>query len=640
MSGVYGWLGSQEAPPAQILDRMQDVATRFDHARTSRSGGENFGLGAAGLGATCLLCEHRGVHFALVGHVLWDGEARSAPDQRLAHQFIDACQSSPEAALRRLGGDFVLALIEPNRGRALVAIDRTGVRNLVLQFRHDTLIFGPSSDVVNAHPSSKATIDPQSLYNYVYFHMVPGPRTVYREHERLLPGTYALFEGGRLSVKSYWEMRFEENRSASMPVLKEEFVRSLKRGVADYASGTSCGSFLSGGTDSSTVSGLLGRTNNAPAKTYSIGFEAQGYDEMEYARLAARHFQTEHHEYYVTPEDVLRTAPLVAQIYDQPFGNASAVPAYHCATLAARDGVKRMLAGDGGDELYGGNARYAKQYKFSWYDRLPAFVRRSIVEPLARAYPAEKGPTLLRKACSYVAQASVPLPSRYDAYNLLERLGPEVVFTADFLSTVDREVPHRLVADIYRGAHAGHWLNRLLAVDLKFTLADNDLPKVTRMCELAQVDVAFPLLHDSVVEFSAVLAPKMKLRGTRLRYFFKEALRGFLPDEIIEKQKHGFGLPVGPWLASHAPLRDFAGTTLESLKQRGIFRREFIDELLSTYLPRHPGYYGTLVWVLMMLELWFQKHTGGQAGHSAGKALVHGQSHEHGSAPHAVDRAG
>jgi asparagine synthase (glutamine-hydrolysing) len=263
-------------------------------------------------------------------------------------------------------------------------------------------------------------------------------------------------------------------------------------------------------------------------------------------------------------------------------------------------------------------------------------VRRALIEPLARACPTGMGPRLLRKACSYVAQASVPLPARYDAYNLLERLGPEEVFTADFLSTVDREIPHRLIANTYHDAHAGHWLNRLLAVDLKFTLADNDLPKVTRMCELAQVDVAFPLLHDSVVDFSASLAPNMKLRGTRLRYFFKEALRGFLPDAIIEKEKHGFGLPVGPWLASHAPLREFAAATLESLKRRGIIRREFIDELLTIYLPQHPGYYGTLVWVLMMLELWFQEHT---AGHSESDAPVHGQRHDDRSAPAALDRA-
>jgi asparagine synthase (glutamine-hydrolysing) len=128
------------------------------------------------------------------------------------------------------------------------------------------------------------------------------------------------------------------------------------------------------------------------------------------------------------------------------------------------------------------------------------------------------------------------------------------------------------------------------------------------MCELAGVDVAFPMLHESVVDFSAMLAPVMKLKGTKLRYFFKEALRDFLPNEIITKEKHGFGLPVGAWLQSHPPLRELAGDSLQRLKQRNIVRPEFIDNLFSEQMQRHAGYYGTMIWILMMLELWFEKH--------------------------------
>ena len=148
----------------------------------------------------------------------------------------------------------------------------------------------------------------------------------------------------------------------------------------------------------------------------------------------------------------------------------------------------------------------------------------------------------------------------------------------------------------------------MLALDLKYTLADNDLPKVTRSCELAGVDVQYPMLDDAVVAFSARLAPGLKLKGTRLRYFFKEALRGFLPDEIIVKEKHGFGLPFGPWLASHAPLRQIALDSVADLKQRHIVRADFIDDLTSMHVRSHAGYYGTMVWVLMMLEQWFSQH--------------------------------
>jgi asparagine synthase (glutamine-hydrolysing) len=163
------------------------------------------------------------------------------------------------------------------------------------------------------------------------------------------------------------------------------------------------------------------------------------------------------------------------------------------------------------------------------------------------------------------------------------------------------------IAQTYKAAHAQSLINRMLALDLKYTLADNDLPKVTRSCELAGLDVRFPMLDDAVVAFSASLAPELKLKGTRLRYFFKQALRGFLPDEIITKKKHGFGLPFGLWLQTHRPLQEMALDSLADLKKRHIIRPEFIDELTSTHVERHAGYYGTMVWVLMMLEQWLRQ---------------------------------
>ena len=148
----------------------------------------------------------------------------------------------------------------------------------------------------------------------------------------------------------------------------------------------------------------------------------------------------------------------------------------------------------------------------------------------------------------------------------------------------------------------------MLALDFKLTLSDNDLPKVSRMCELAQINIAYPMLDDGVLDFSLRLAPGLKLKGTKLRYFFKEALRGFLPDAILTKSKHGFGLPFGPWLRDHAPLQHIAYGSLEQLGDRGIIRKEFTRELIDVVRSGHAGYYGTMVWVLMMLELWLSHH--------------------------------
>jgi asparagine synthase (glutamine-hydrolysing) len=199
------------------------------------------------------------------------------------------------------------------------------------------------------------------------------------------------------------------------------------------------------------------------------------------------------------------------------------------------------------------------------------------------------------------------MPERYESYNLLERLGLATVFTPDFLHSVDPLVPHGHMRSLWQSTPDDALINRMLALDFHLTLADNDLPKVTRMCELAGIDVAFPMLHDPVIDVSMGLPADYKLRGTTLRWFFKESLKDFLPAKIITKAKHGFGLPVGAWLQSHAPLRELASDALAGLRGRHIVRPDFLDRLVNHHLDEHPGYYGVMVWILMVLELWFRR---------------------------------
>ncbi|MEK6735297.1 MAG: asparagine synthase-related protein, partial [Pseudomonadota bacterium] len=172
---------------------------------------------------------------------------------------------------------------------------------------------------------------------------------------------------------------------------------------------------------------------------------------------------------------------------------------------------------------------------------------------------------------------------------------------------INSEQPHALLNETYQQIHASSLINRMLGFDWKFTLTDNDLPKVVKACELAQMDVAFPFLNNEMVAFSAQLNPELKLKGTKLRYFFKEALRGFLPDEILVKQKHGFGLPFGVWLQEHKPLHELAADSLSDLKLRKIIHSDFIDRLLGQHVNEHASYHGTMVWILMMLEHWYKR---------------------------------
>ena len=532
--------------------------------------------------------------------------SRLAERNGIAKALAEGYARKGIAILAALSGSFALAILNSRSDATILAIDRMGTRPLAYCVIGEKLVFGSTLDAIGAIDEIGTQVDPQGIYDYVHFHMVPAPDSIYAGMQRLLPGEYLTFRDGRARTGRYWKMHFVEDERRPFAELKTGFLKVMRDSVREAAAGGSAGAFLSGGTDSSTVAGLLGEVTGAPARTYSIGFDAAGYDEMEYARIAARHFSTNHHEYYVTPDDVVAAIPQIAAVHDQPFGNSSAVPTFYCAKLARDDGIQTLLGGDGGDELFAGNTRYAKQYVYSLYSELPATLRKSLIEPMAFLLPPV---SIIGKAQRYMRNASEPMPARYDNYNLLERLGATNVFTAEFLATVDPKRPQALMAQTYQQAHADTLINRMLAFDLKYTLADNDLPKVSRSCELAGVGVRYPMLDDTVVAFSANLAPALKLKGFRLRYFFKEALRGFLPNEIITKTKHGFGLPFGLWLQTHPPLHAIAMDSLADLKKRRVVRTEFIDDLTSRHVQSHTVYYGTMVWVLMMLEQWFTQHS-------------------------------
>jgi asparagine synthase (glutamine-hydrolysing) len=509
----------------------------------------------------------------------------------------------PREFLAGVAGSFAVGLTGPN-GRTVLAVDRFATQTLCYRQVQGQLRFAARADEL-ADPSP--ALDSQAIYDYLLLHAVASPRTIFKEVHRLPPAHCAVWEDGRLTVQPYWVARFDDLDAAPLPQLKTQFRELLRHAVRQQLGAGIPACFLSGGTDSSTVAGTIAEVTGQAPYTYSIGFDAAGYDEVEYARIAARHFGTTHHEYYITPDDLVAGIPQVAAHYDQPFGNSSALPAYYCERLARQDGVTKLLAGDGGDELFGGNSRYAKQRIFDWYGMLPQALRESALEPIF-GRPAMSRAPLLRKAASYIEQARIPMPDRLQIYNLLLRLQPTAVLTADFLSRVDLEAPLRQQRDVWSQAQADSLINRSLAFDWRYTLAENDLPKVRGTAELAGLDVGFPLLDDGLVDFSLHLPSQYKLKGLRLRWFFKEALRDFLPEAIITKKKHGFGLPFGAWTQRHAGLRALAADSVKSLAARNLVREDFVHRLLESLVPQHPGYYGELLWILMMLEQWLRHH--------------------------------
>lgn len=610
MSGLCGFYsqspcqydGAAGSGSAQTLRTMGARLAAYDGGAVQYM---HSGAGGLALAAGKDGCHQRdGLLVAICGTPSFEGSG-----DHVAARVAEAWTQRGSRLCQSLSGAFALAVIDDRAGQVLLAVDRCGSLPLSYFAIPQGLLFGSSVAAVQAHPQASHALDPQALYHYLHFHMIPAPHTAFVRQCRLLPGEYLLYRRGELKRAYYWRLQFDEQKRPPFADLKRNFRATLEQSVraaTGHAAGK-VGAFLSGGTDSSTLAGLLGQLRDERASSYSIGFDVPGYDEMAYARIAARHFGTDHHEHYVTADEVVAAIPRMAAAADQPFGNASMVAAYYCARMARADGVSLLIGGDGGDELFGGNERYAHQALLARYQFLPSALRQLLIEPLLFGAAGRLDLAPLRKARSYITQAMVDMPARLDTYNLLQRYDPGKILTAEFLDSIELAMPQSLLHDCYWNAQASSQINRMQALDMRYTLADNDLPKVRRACDLAGVEVAFPFLSDAMLAFSAQLAPEAKLNGQRLRYFFKQALRDHLPPAILRKRKHGFGVPFGYWLQRHAGLRELAYDSLADLKKRCLVRAEFIDTLSGRLVDEHPAYHGTMVWVLMMLEQWLRQ---------------------------------
>ena len=524
-----------------------------------------------------------------------------------ADKIIGNYQQKGDVFLESNPTEQALVIIDPKQKKLILATDTIGLTNLYYALTKEGLVFGTSADSVIAHPEVKADISAQSVYDYVYFHHCPSPHTIYQQVKKLEGGQVLVYQDGNIQIKHYWMPEFKETMPCSAEEMGKELQQKLIDSVARLSEGEDItGAFLSGGLDSSSIVGALAKVYPNKAKTFSMGFPVEGYDEIEYANIAVNRFNTRQHEYYLTPEDTVKAIPDIAAYYDEPFGNSSALAAYYCAKVAKENGVSVILGGDGGDEIFAGNERYAQQLVFDYYKQVPNFIKHSMENVLNHLPDLIVKQKLFFKAKRYIDQAKTPLPDRLQDYNFLHRhLGSEI-FQPEFLQQIDSEKPLDLLRESYHRPEQASSVNRMLYMDWKTTLHDNDLVKVNKMCEMAGVTVRYPLLTLEIIELSCKIPSADKLQSKELRKFYKQAMADFLPEQILNKSKHGFGLPFGVWLKDFQPLKELAYDSINSLKKRSYFKNEFLDHAIKMHQSIHAAYYGELIWILMMLELWFQ----------------------------------
>src|ERR1035437_133061 len=521
----------------------------------------------------------------------------------------------------KLAGTFSVIIADRRLRTIFAATDGFGIPPLVYHDDARLLVVASRIDAVLGCGGVPRDINPRGIAKYLTYTVNLAPDTIFSEVRRLLPGHFLLASDAQCRTQRYWDMQYnfargadERSLSLKLESLVEQSVRTHCKQEEEFLR---LGAYLSGGTDSSTVVGMMSRLDRGPVHTFSIGFEDQRFNELEYARITARKFQTRHHEYLVSAADCVEAVPKIVRMYDEPFGNSSAIPTYFCAALAAQNGVEVLLGGDGGDELFAGNERYLTDKVFEVYQKVPRLLRKGIIEPALAAIPFRNG--LTSKARRYIRRSNFPQPYRFFSYNPMLEDGPAEVFEQEFLDQLKGYSVLETPSEYYRNGPARDHLNRLLYIDVKMTLSDNDLLKVTRMSELAGIRSRFPFLDRAVAEFSGTIPPHLKVKGTEKRYLFKRAFRQLLPSEVIRKTKHGFGIPVAYWMKSDKRMREIAQDVLRSPRtfERGYIRRDYIEELFRRHEEDETPFYGDMLWIFLMLELLFRQFVDEPVGAAA-----------------------
>lgn len=520
------------------------------------------------------------------------------------------------SGLRRLRGGFAVAVWDAVAETLYLSVDHFGIKRLYYAETASAFAFASRPAALLAIPGLGATPDPPAIYHYLNFGFVPAPWSAFRAVRRLPPGHELVLRAGAPAIRRYWDMTYPEQPLRDREACATTF--ALAEDAVRRAMGArpakELGAYLSGGTDSSTVVGLMTRLSTDGVNAFSIGFQEPRYDELGHAELSARHFGATHASQIVAADDAIRALPRLIQAFEEPFGNNSAIGTAACADLARGAGATLLLAGDGGDEIFGGNERYRMDRILGVYRRVPRPLRAGLIEPMLALFPeASRG--LLRKVQRYVQWASMPNPRRLYSYEFFMAQEGRELLDPGFLGSVDPEAPWRLIEEQFGQAQATSELNRLLYLDIKLTLGDNDLFKVTRTAEVASIEVRFPLLDLPLVEFTGTWPARYKVRGLEKRYLFKRAFRGLLPAETLAKRKHGFGVPTSIWLKSHAGFRALAGDVLGSTRarQRGYFKPGGLEDLRRRHATDTTAYYGDILWRVLVLELWHRHHLEGSA---------------------------
>jgi asparagine synthase (glutamine-hydrolysing) len=517
-----------------------------------------------------------------------------------------------------LRGMFALAIWDAPRRTLVLGRDRLGQKPLLYRPEPGRISFASELKALLAMPDLPRRADPTAIDRYLTYGYVPHPATILEGVYKLPPAHVAVWHEGKLRLERYWDPDWDAEVERPPEEDAERLRATLAEAVREQmVADVPLGAFLSGGIDSTIIVGLMQRASDRPVKTFSIGFDDPAFDESHYAEMAARHLGTEHHAFVVQPK-AWETLPALAQQFDEPFADSSALPTWHVARETRRH-VTVALTGDAGDELFGGYDRYRALALAGLFDRLPAGTRGWLGGPLARALPASaRAKTRLRRVRRLLEGIGDAPESRYLRWmTTFDEAGRVALYADDFLDRLaaagagdpDGANPASVLDRAFRAAPRRDPVTRAMVADLLTYLPGDLLHKVDMASMAHSLECRGPFLDHRIVELALAmpLRRKLRLRRGRSKVVLKQAFADLLPPAIRTRSKMGFGVPIDRWFRGE--LKDELRAVLldPAATRRGLFRPESVAALLDEHSSGRRDHAYRL-WALLMLELWFRHH--------------------------------
>ncbi len=523
----------------------------------------------------------------------------------LYEEYGDSC-------LEHLRGMFALAVWDVRRQRLMLARDRMGQKPLVYRQEPGRLLFASELKALLQVPNAPRQLDPVALDQFLTYQYVPHPRTMLAGYCKLPPAHMAVYHDGRLEVTRYWKPGYQQpitgrSRGEWKEALRETLTEAVRLRLR---SDVPLGAFLSGGVDSTIIAGLMQEQSQAPVHTFSIGFPVEQFDERQYARLAAKHLGTIHHESVVEPK-ALEILPRLAWHYDEPFGDPSAIPTMYLSEMTRND-VTVALSGDGGDELFAGYDRYRAVHLASRIDRMPGPLRAIATSPALRLLPAStRQKSLFRRGKRFAEALGESPEHRYLKWiGIFDARRRSDLWTSEFREQLGSSNAASFLIDAYDECPERGFVTRTTCADVLTYLPCDILNKVDIASMAYSLECRSPLLDHHVVELAARMPMSQKRQGRRGKTILVDTFADLLPDSIQSRPKMGFGVPLDQWFRNELrPLLE--DVLLDPVAvARGYFRPEAVRQLVDEHVSNRWDHSYRL-WCLVCLEVWHRMYLDG-----------------------------